>query len=165
MTVALVLLPAAPARAEPPDPWVNFVAGAVPAFAGFAVGGVLLGTSRDHASQNNAGWLTLQGGFVLAPLAAHAVADEWARGAVFASPAAAAFAGTIALMEYAPKVVGHGTLEQQRVLWGLLGIGLFSSAIAIVDSAFARDRFRERAIHVTPTASFDGAGLAIEGSL
>jgi hypothetical protein len=158
------LLAAAPARAEPPDTGLAIFTGSATALAGFAAGGLLLGTSGDRTGPNNAGWLTIQAGFALAPLAAHGVVGEWGRGALFAAAPAAMGAGSVGLMGYAPNVVAHGTLEQQRVLWGFFGVGFFSSAVGVVDAVFA-DRRALGGVHVVPAAIAGGAGLSVEGSL
>jgi hypothetical protein len=165
VALAVVLLLAAPARAEKPDPVLAFLAGATPAFAGFAVGGVLLGTSNDSAAANRAGWLVMEGGFALAPLAAHGVAGEWGRGVLFAAAPTAMFASTAGLFAYSPNAVGHGTLEVQRVLWAFFGVGVFSSAVGVVDAAFAPERQARRTLYLTPTAGIGGAGLTLEGTL
>jgi hypothetical protein len=160
---ALLLAPA-PAHAETPDTALAFFTGAATTVAGFAVGGLLLGTSNDRNQTNNAGWLTMQGGFALAPLFAHAAVGEWGRGALFAAAPAAMWAGSAGLMEYAPNVVGHGTLEQQRVLWGFFGVAFFSSAVGVVDATFAGSRAAER-VRVAPVATRGGAGLSVAGVL
>ncbi len=160
---ALLLAPV-PAHAEPPDTALALFTGAATTVAGFAAGALLLGTSNDRNLANNAGWLTMQGGFALAPLCAHAVVGEWSRGALFATAPAAMWGGSVALMEYAPNVVGHGTLEEQRVLWGFFGVAFFSSAVGIVDATFAGSRAAER-VRVAPMATRGGAGLSLEGLL
>jgi hypothetical protein len=151
------------ARASGADPAVALVAGAAVSLAGFAVGGALLANSGDQAAQNNAGWLTIQGGFALAPLVAHGAVGEWGRGAAFASVPTAMFAGTATLFGLEPDAVDHGTLPEQRVIWGLLCAGLFSGALGVVDVAFAPDR--ARSVHVSPTVGATGVGLQIGGAL
>jgi len=167
--VALALQPfvAADAHAESPDPALAFLAGAAPILAGFVVGGALVGTSHDRAAEDNAGWLTIEGGFVLGPLLSHAVAGEWSRAAVFSATPAASFAGTAALFEYAPNVASGGTLEQQRVLWSLFGLGLVSAAIGVVDAVLAVDRFHSLrfAPALSPVRGGAAAILAIDGVL
>jgi hypothetical protein len=161
-----------PARAEPPDGALALLAGSATAAAGFAAGGILLGTSGDRNAPNNAGWLAIQGGFVLAPLAAHAVVGEWARGALFASVPAAMFGGSTGMMAYAPDIVASGTLEQQRILWGFFGVAFVSSAVGVVDAVFAARRSertasstRSSGIRLAPLATAGGAGLSVGGLL
>jgi hypothetical protein len=162
------ILAATPVRAETPDAGLAILAGSATALAGFAAGGLLLGTSGDRNQTNNLGWMTIQGGFVLAPLSAHAVVGEWGRGALFAAAPAAMWAGSMSLVQYAPNVVAHGTLEEQRVLWGLFGVAFFSSAVGVVDAVFAPRRATPSApgeVRVAPTAVAGGAELAVQGTL
>src|SRR5258708_36876486 len=70
------------ARAEAPEPAAAFFTGALVFVGGFTAGGLLLATSGG-STQDNAGWLVMEGGFVLAPLAAHAVVGERPRGIAF----------------------------------------------------------------------------------
>jgi hypothetical protein len=166
VTFAALLLAAAPARAETPDPAVAFVTGAAITFAGFAAGGIMLGRTDDGAAKDRAGWLTMASGFALAPLAAHAVVGEWSRGALFAAAPAASLGATIGLFEYSPNAVSHGTLEVQRWLWGFFGFGFFSSAIGVVDAGFAPRRdARAGGLRLTPMAGRGSAGLLLEGAL
>jgi len=166
---ALALQPfvAANARAESPDPALAFLAGAAPILAGFVVGGAMIGTSHDRAAEDTAGWLTIEGGFVLAPLLSHAVGGEWSRAAVFAATPAASFAGSVALFEYAPNVASGGTLEQQRVLWSLFGLGFLSAAVGVVDAVLTIDRFHSLrfAPALSPVHGGAAAVLAIDGVL
>jgi hypothetical protein len=146
-TAALVLV-APPARAEKPEPATAFLAGASVFLAGFAIGGVLLATSHDHAPQDNAGWLTIETGFALAPFASHALVGEWTRALAYSAPPALVIAGTATVFGIDPAGVEHGPLGERYVLWTLLGAGLFSGAIGVVDSTLA-DR---RASHGTRAA-------------
>jgi hypothetical protein len=147
LTLALVLT--APAsRADEPEPGRALLTGALVFVAGFTAGGLLLATSKNDDVQDNVGWLTIEAAFAAAPIAAHATAGEWARALVFAAPPAAALAGTATLFAIDPAAIEHGALDEQRVLWAIFGIGLFSSAIGVVDSTFAGKR--ARAIAVAP---------------
>src|ERR1700729_2640881 len=94
-----VLLRAPSAHADEPDGTLAAFAGAATNLAGFIVGGAVLATGHRYAVPNNAGWLSIQGGFVLAPFVAHGVVGEWGRGALFSAIPAAAFAGTVALFD------------------------------------------------------------------
>jgi hypothetical protein len=134
----MTLLLAAPSsRADQPQPALAFLAGASVLLAGFAVGGVLLSTSKGNDTKDDAAWLTIETGFALAPLASHAVVGEWLRGLAFAAPPAAVIAGTAALFGVDPGTIEHGEIPEQRVLWSLFGFALLSSAVGVVDSAFA----------------------------
>jgi len=152
-----------PARAAEPDGAIAFFTGAVTQVAAFTAGGAILGTSGKDRQIDNAGWLTIHAGLTLAPLAAHGVAGEWARGAAFAAVPAAMLGSTGALFALEPGAVEHGTLPQQRVLWGLFGIGLASSLAGVIDAAFAGDR--ARALVLEPRLSAGEVGLAVRGAL
>jgi hypothetical protein len=166
--VAAALSFAAPsAHAEdatsPGDGTLAFMTGTAIALAGFGVGGLLLTTDGMARSADNAGWLTIQSGFVIAPLAAHGVAGEWARGLLFAAPPAAMDAGTATLLAIHPEAVRHGDLTQQRFLWGFFGVGLFTSAFGVVDATFAAGR--ARALSVAPRVGSGEVGIQIGGVL
>ncbi len=142
-----------------PEPARAFLTGALVFVAGFTVGGVLLATSKDDNVQNNAGWLAIQGAFVAAPFAAHAVSGEWTRALVFSASPAATWGGTAALFAVDPEAVEHGPLDQQRVLWALFGVGLFSSAVGVIDATFVDKR--ARAIAVAPVLGSGQVGVRI----
>jgi hypothetical protein len=161
-TVALFLA-TLPAHAEEPDTTAAFFTGASVFIASFGVGGVLLGSTLSDHKRDNVGWLTIESGFTLAPLAAHAVAGEWARGAVFAAPPAVATVGTGVLFGYYPNAVRHGRLPEQRVMWTLFGAGLFVSIAGIVDATFADKRYHS--LTVTPAVGKGECGLEIGGTL
>jgi hypothetical protein len=163
--VALIapLLVAVPAGAAEPDPALALLTGAATQVAGFIVGGTLLVTNHGHDEQANAGWLTVEGGFTLAPFAAHAVVGEWGRGAVFAALPAGALGGTAALFGVVPGVVESGTLEQQRVMWALFVGGLFASGAGVVDAVLVSARARR--VTVAPTIGSGRVGLQIGGTL
>jgi hypothetical protein len=171
--LALALLAiATPSRADPPDGALALFAGSATAVAGFAAGGILLGTSGDSNQPNNAGWLAIQGGFTLAPFVAHAVVGEWGRGALFSAVPAAMFGGSVGMIAYAPDVVSGGTLEQQRVLWAFFGVAFVSSVVGVVDAVLAGGRAKPaagatdpRALRLAPVATAGGAGLALGGLL
>jgi hypothetical protein len=153
LVVAIVSV-APTARADSPKAAVAFLTGASVFLVGFAVGGVLVATSNANDVQDNAGWLTMEGGFAVAPLAAHAVAGEWLRGLVSAALPMAAFAGTAILFAIHPATIEQGELSDQRVMWSFFGVGLFSGIAGVVDSAFADTRARSRAMAVPTTAQW-----------
>jgi hypothetical protein len=169
VAVAL-LLAAAPARAEERDPVVAVAIGAATMVVGFAVGGTIIGTTA-HASpandvgsdnaRNIAGWFAIESGFVLAPFASHAVVGEWGRGAVFAAVPAATTVATIPIFTNVPDAVDHGTLPEQRWMWGLFVGGMTAAAVGVVDSAFAPGR----SIRVAPMLGSRTAGLVVGGAL
>jgi hypothetical protein len=163
-TLALLsglLLAASPARADKPA--LAFLAGASVLLAGFAVGGVLTATGNANDAQNNAGWLTMEAGFTLAPFASHAVTEEWTRALLFTAPPAATLAGTATIFAMNPSTIEHGELAEQRVMWSLFGVGLFSCVLGVVDSTFADKR--RRAVAIRPVFGSGQVGLRVGGAL
>jgi hypothetical protein len=159
LALALVAAPRE-GRAEEPDAGLAVIVGAASNVAGFIVGGSILATRGSNA-RNNAGWMTIESGFILAPFAAHAVEGEWARGALFATVPAACLGGTGALFDAAPDTFEEGTLANQRVMWALFVVGQAASVVGIVDAAFAP--LRARRIVVAPTVGGGRIGLSMGG--
>ena len=124
-------------------PAVSLLSAGAIEVAGFVVGGVLVSRAQGDHFRDDAGWLTIESSFVLAPVAAHGVAGEWGRGALFAVVPACALAVTAALFEMRPGTVESGTLPEQRWMWSMFGVGLFSSAVGVVDSLFAPSRAQD----------------------
>ncbi|HEY3816000.1 MAG TPA: hypothetical protein VGL81_02460 [Polyangiaceae bacterium] len=157
-----VLLAAPSARADEPDPAVGFALGAATILAGFIVGGTLVTTNQGNGPMAEAGWFAIEGGFSLAPLVSHAAVGEWARGAVFASLPTATTLGTIPVFAAdGSGVVEHGTLPQQRVMWGLFTGGLAGSMAGVIDTVFSTGR----ALHVAPVLGVGSAGVVVGGAL
>jgi|SRR5580704_8675998 len=142
--------------------WALASAGAIDV-TGFVVGGMLLARGGGDPLRDNAGWLTIESGFVLSPLVAHGVGGEWGRGALFAVVPLATLAVTTALFQAEPDTVESGTLPQQRWMWAMFGAGLFTSAVGVVDALWAPAR--ARAIAVRPVVARDQVGLQIGGTL
>lgn len=165
--LAAILLATSPAKAAEPDGGLAFVVGSAAMVASFTIGGLLLATAatNDAAMQENAGWLTMESGFALAPIVSHAVVGEWPRGLLFAAPAAAAVGGTTTLFELEPTTIIHGSLPQQRVLWSLFVVGLLSGSAGVVDSVLAPGRRRTRTLAVRPNVARGQIGLQVEGAL
>jgi hypothetical protein len=155
-----VFLVSAPARAEEPDPAAAVVAGGAALFAGFVAGGTVIAVS-GNAGAREAGWLGLESGFVLAPLAAHAMVGEWGRGALFAAVPAVTTLSTLPVFFEQPDAVDHGSLEEQRVMWALFVGGLGVAVAGVIDAATAPSR----GVRVTPILSRDSAGLVFGGAL
>jgi hypothetical protein len=159
-----------PARAEEPDPSVGVVVGAATLVAGFTVGGALMGTTA-HATpagdrpsdtpRNTAGWFTMETGFVLAPLLAHGIEGEWARGGVVAAIPAATLVATIPIFLQTPGAVSQATIPQERWMLGLFCAGMAVSIGGIVDAAFAPGR----SLHLAPSIGPGTAGLVLGGAL
>jgi hypothetical protein len=127
-----------------------------------------MATSRTGGSgdaQRSFGWLTIQAGFTLSPVAAHGVVGEWDRGALFAAVPAGTLAGTAAFYRTRTDGVEFSTKESQWMVWGLFTTGLAVSTAAAIDVLFADKRRHEPTIALRPTIGPCQAGLRIEGSL
>ena len=131
--------------------------------AGVVVGSVLLARGHGDHFTDNAGWLTIESGFTLAPLVAHGVVGEWGRGALFASAPLATLAVTVGLFQGEPGTVEGGTLPQQRWMWAMFGGGLFTSAVGVIDALWAPGRARN--ITVRPAVGAGQVGVQIGGTL
>jgi hypothetical protein len=154
-----------PARAEEPkrpDSAVAFMTGAAVFLVGMGVGGTILATSSNR-SQDNAAWLTMNASFTLAPLAGHATAGEWGRGLLFSAPPALTLAGTGTLFAIEPDAVRHGNRIEQRWLWGFFTAGLVTSAIGVIDGAFAGER--AHSVALVPQIGPGSAGMMLQGTL
>jgi hypothetical protein len=158
------LLPA-PVSADtrtPPNTALAFVSGAAVVVLGMGTGAALIGSDAGRAP-DNAGWMVMQSSFAVAPFVAHGVVSEWGRGLLFATPPLATTAGTATVFALDPKAVRHSKLTEQRILWSLFVVGLFSSTYGVVDATFAADR--ARAVAVTPVVTAHDVGVEIGGTL
>jgi hypothetical protein len=161
--------PAPPA--PQPDTAAAFVAGTAVFVASLGVGASLIGSnggkcvSEGHCAKglDITGWMVMQSGFVAAPVVAHGIAGEWGRGLLFGSVPFATTAGTATVFAIDPNAVRHSALPEQRILWSLFVVGLFSSAYGVVDSLSADERARR--LVVTPVVGRDTVGIDVEGTL
>ena len=159
-----MLLSALPSRAEEPNAGLGVFTGAATTVVAMGAGAVIVATSAEHdAVQNQAGWFTMESGFVLAPIVAHGVVHEWTRGLWFAAIPAASVGGTAAIFAVDPEAVRHGVLSEQRVLWGIFGAALFVGSAGVVDVAFAGDR--ARTVSVAPMVGGGRYGVSVGGVL
>jgi hypothetical protein len=142
------------------DPVVAGIVGAATAFVGFAVGGTLMGVT-DSSAVNMAGWLTMESGFALAPLTAHAVVGEWWRGIAFSALPTAATLGTVPVFLYNEGAVLNGTLPQQRWMYGFIVGDILASGVGVVDAVLAP----RRSVYVVPTVGAGTVGLVVGGML
>jgi hypothetical protein len=159
LTAAVLVAPSA--RADGPDPGVAFALGTATVLTGFVVGGTFMATNQGDAAKAEAGWFAMEGGFSLAPLVAHAFVDEWARGAAFAAVPTATTLATIPVFLVNGAGVEHGTLPQQRVMWGLFCGGFAGAMAGVIDTVFSPGR----ALHVTPVLGVGSAGVSVGGAL
>ncbi len=161
---AAIFQDAAAARADEPAPSEGFLAGAATFVAAFTAGGAVLASADGSNAQSRTGWLLEQSGFVLAPIVSHAPGADWGRGLLFASPAAAAMVGTGALFQYDPGTILHGSLPEQRWMWGMFGVGLVSGVAGVVDVVLP-GHSGTAAVRVVPVVARGEAGLTVAGTL
>jgi hypothetical protein len=165
---AALALAAAPARATA-APSGSSEAGASPgttalvtgiavAGASLAYGGTLLTTGRGLAVKRD-GLLVMDTGLTLAPLIAHGVAGEWARGALFALAPAAGEIGMAVLLAAHPDAPVVGKHKSQRIYPVMLTVSVLGSALGIFDATLADERLP----HVALAASGDGFGAELSG--
>lgn len=157
------MLVCAPSRAtaEEPDGALAVLVGGATNLVGIVVGAALTANQVNNEGLSNAGWLTIETGFALAPLTAHAVVGEWGRGALFAAAPAATLGGTVALFAAVPDAVDSGSLDQQRLMWGLLVAGQLASVAGIIDAALAPGQ--SKTLLVAPVIGLGKAGAQIGG--
>jgi hypothetical protein len=161
--IAALVLTASTAHADPPDRGAALVAGAAVFVAGFAVGGMLIATGNANEAQANAGWLAMESTFAVAPIVAHGAAGDWTRGLVWAAAPAAAAGGTAGLFAYDKGTIFHGSLPEQRWLWGLFGGGLAVGTAGLVDVVL--EGKRGSAVALVPSVAPGRFGLAVQGAL
>lgn len=145
-----------------PDTAAAFIAGTAVLVAGVGVGATII-AGNDGKTSDIGGWMVMQSGFAVAPLVAHGITGEWGRGLVFGSVPLATTAGTATVFALDSNAVRHSDLPQQRILWSLFVVGLFSSAYGVVDSIGADDRARR--LVVAPVVGRGIAGIDVEGAL
>jgi hypothetical protein len=162
LVAGAALTPARPARAGI-GLGTGLVTGAAVLLLGFTVGSTMVATAAGANGQTNTGWLLIESGFTVAPFAAHAALGQWSRGLAFAAPPTAALGGTAALFDDSPGTVLHGSLPEQRVMWGLFGLGLVSSIVGVIDVAFAAPKVGPVAL--APAFGPGAEGLALGGEL
>jgi hypothetical protein len=161
---ALLLFPST-SRAEKPaaDRGAALVTGAAVFVVGFAVGGMLVATARDDRQLANAGWLTMESSFALAPLASHAMVGEWGRGLAWTAAPAAMVGGTGALFAYDPGTIAGGSLVEQRWLWSFFSLGLASGTAGLLDVLWSGRR--SASVSITPSVGAGHFSLDIQGEL
>jgi hypothetical protein len=137
---------------------LGFATAAVP----FGVGS-FMATSAADRDVRNAGILVAQGGFVLAPITAHAAAGEWGRGAIFAMPPLAAEGTMVGVMLSYPDVLRKSPVGIQYLYAGSLSLSVLSGAVGVIDTTFAEGRARR--VRVTPLFDRSAAGAMIGGTL
>jgi hypothetical protein len=145
-----------------PDTTAAFVTGALSLVVGMGTGASLIGSDAGR-TMDIAGWMVMQSSFTVAPFVAHGVAGEWGRGCWFSTVPLATTAGSATVFAIDSNAVRHSNLTEQRILWSLFVVGIFSSAYGVVDASFADSRARR--IAVAPLVGRGTAGLQIGGTL
>jgi hypothetical protein len=158
----VITFSASGARAADSDHGAAVLAGTASFVLAFAAGSIVVATANGSDRQSNVGWITIESGFVLAPLASHAVTGEWGRGLVFAATPAAMLGGSVALFDYDNGTIQHGSLTEQRIMWGLFTAGLFSGIVGVVDAGLART---SSGVTMAPLMAAGATGLAVGGTL
>ncbi len=154
--------PAAPEAPAVPDTAAAFVTGASVFVLGMGVGASLIGSNSGRTA-DIAGWMVMQSSFAASPIVAHGVAGEWGRGLLLGSVPLATTAGTATVFAVDPNAVRHSALPEQRLLWSLFVVGLFSSVYGVVDATWADERARR--VAVTPMLGPRIAGVVVGGNL
>jgi hypothetical protein len=164
--MAALLLAASTARADPPDRGAALIGGAAVFVVGFAVGGMLVATGDSSDTQANAGWLVMQSTFVATPIVAHGVAGDWVRGLAWAAAPAATTAGSAGLFAYDKGTIFHGSLPEQRWLWGLYGVGLAGATAGLIDVLLEQKRPGIAGIAtILPSIAPGRIGIEVQGVL
>jgi hypothetical protein len=160
--IVAVVVAAPAAHADPPDPALAWLTGASVFAGGFLAGGAIAGSANGDESAVRFGWMTIEGAFVLAPLASHAVVGEWTRGLAFAAVPAAAFATSAVLLGFVPDAIDHGLAPARSTIWSCLTAGLLTGVAGVIDAALVDGR---APVSVAPMAASGELGLLVRGTL
>ena len=132
------------------------VTGLATAGASLAYGGFLL-TSGHSLPAKHDGLYVMSLGLTLAPLVAHGVAGEWARGALFSIAPAIGGIGMAMLLAKRPDAPIKGKQKSQRIYPVLITVSVVGSAVGIFDAALADERLPQ--VSVAVGDGFVGADL------
>ena len=133
------------------------VTGLATAGASLAYGGFLL-TSGHSLPAKHDGLYVMSLGLTLAPLVAHGVAGEWARGALFSIAPAIGGIGMAMLLAKRPDAPIKGKQKSQRIYPVLITVSVVGSAVGIFDAALADERLPQ--VSVAVGDGFVGADLS-----
>ena len=125
--------------------------------ASLAYGGTLL-TYNNSLAVKHTGLAVMHTGLTLAPLMAHGVVDEWARGAVFSIVPALGGLGMAALLAKRPDAPIKGKQKSQRYYPVLITVSALGSAVGIFDAALCDERLPKLSVAVSE--DYAGAELA-----
>jgi hypothetical protein len=157
----------APAAGVAPEPGVPsesssrgvtaLVTGIATAGASLAYGGFLL-TSGHSLPAKHDGLYVMSLGLTLAPLVAHGVAGEWARGALFSVVPALGGIGMAMLLAKRPDAPIKGKQKSQKIYPVLITISVVGSAVGIFDAALVDERLPQ--VSVAAGDGFVGADVS-----
>jgi hypothetical protein len=154
---------AAPPPGRRPLVAVSLVAGLLTALVPMAVGGSLLANDDDDSKHR--GIYVMQSGLLLAPFVSHAVAGEWARGALFALPGVAGEAAMVGILTAYPDVSSQGLPQSRIPFAACLGLSLGGAAAGLVDSLLAGERWDRRHLRLAPSLGPHQAAILVGGTL
>jgi len=159
LAASFVAQPALGSPDEPPSRAPRaLVTGLGIAGASLAYGGTLL-TYDSSLATKHTGLAVMHTGLALAPLMAHGVVDEWARGGVFSIVPALGGLGMAALLAKRPDAPIKGKQKSQRYYPVLITVSVLGSAAGIFDAALCDERIPKISVAV----SDDYAGAELEG--
>lgn len=126
--------------------------------AGASLGyGATLLTWNSSLAVKHTGLAVMHTGLTLAPLMAHGVVDEWARGAVFSIAPALGGIGMGALLAVRPDAPIKGKQKSQKIYPVLITVSVLGSAAGIFDAAFCDERLPK--VNVAVGDGYAGAEL------
>ena len=128
-----------------------------------AAGSWLLAGTQD-LRRIHGGLAVIGGGLTLAPLFAHGVTGEWARGAWFTLAPAIAGAGMVALLAAVPRAPVRGRAHTHTVVLfpAVLSLELLGGGIGIIDAVLVDER-ASSPVAVRGVGSPDFAGVELGG--
>lgn len=133
-----------------------------------------MGAGDGQSSLSNAGLLVIHSGLAIAPFTSHWATGLLGRGLAFAAMPAATLAGTALVVAFEANAVTHGSLPEQRWIWGLFVGGMVSSVAGIVDAVMVHPSPpadtarppRPTAVSIVPHVDARGGlGIGIAGRL
>jgi len=143
------------------------VVGGALELAPFAIGGTMVANASD-ATVRRAGVYVSSAGLTLAPLLAHGMMSEWARGVPFAAVPFACGVGLAVLMQQPQGDVlsEQGTATTRVPFWALASLSLAASSFGLFDAALAPSRARSRthALYLIPSRVPAGALINVGGT-
>jgi hypothetical protein len=158
--LALLVLAARPAHAaseeEPSAIDVPALVTGAGALLGSLAAGATIMALGETDGVRSGGTMLAMTGLTLAPVAAHGVAGEWSRGALFAVLPAISEGVMGGIVAERPDIVTHGKLGQQYVFVATFITSVVLASVGVADAAIAPSRGRSLAQAVQVGAVADG---------